>query len=170
MDLGRTALVALLVCGLLAVVGGTLWQARAPHEGSADPRELTVAVASRTPERSVLERWDAARSAAWDRGSVGALRRLYLPGSAAGRRDVGLLRRYADRGLRVAGLRTQVLSWSVVSSRRDRLVLLVTDRVVGGVAVRPGAATRARLPADRPTQRRLTLVRREGRWLMARVS
>ena len=170
MALGRTALVALLLCGLLAVAGGTLWQAHAPRGEPAARPDVAVVAAGRAPERSVLERWDAARAAAWDSGSVRALRRLYVPGSEASRRDVGLLRRYADRGLRVAGLRTQVLSWSVVSSRPDRLVLRVTDRVVGGVAVRPGGATRARLPADRPTQRRLTLLRREGRWLMARVS
>ena len=68
------------------------------------------------------------------------------------------------------GLRIQVLAWSVVARRPDRLVLRVTDRLVGGVAVRPDGSTRARLPADRPTERRLTLVRREGRWLMARVT
>ena len=109
-------------------------------------------------------------------GGVGARQ----PGGAApalparvrrrGERDVRLLRRYADRGLRVEGLRTQVLAWSVVARRPDRLVLRVTDRLVGGVAVRSDGSTRARLPADRPTERRLTLVRREGRWLMARVT
>lgn len=170
MDRGRVALVALLLCGAVAVVAGTLWETRRPEAGSVAGPAIRPAAAGRADERSVLERWDRARSAAWERGSLPALRRLYLPGSEAGRRDARLLRRYADRGLRVDGLRTQVLAWSVVSSGPDRLVLRVTDRVVGGVAVRPGVGTRARLPADRPTERRLTLVLREGRWLMARVS
>jgi hypothetical protein len=169
-DRGRAALVALLVCGVVAVVAGTLWEARSPDpargQGSA---AVTVSAVHRPPGRVGLARWDRARSAAWARGSVEALRRLYLPGSSAAERDVRLLRRYADRGLRVEGLRVQVLSWTVVARRPDRLVLRVTDRVLGGVAVRSDGSTRARLPADRPTERRLTLVRREGRWLMARV-
>ena len=118
----------------------------------------------------MLARWERARSVAWARGSPGELRRLYLPESSAGQRDVRLLRRYADRGLRVEGLRTQVLAWSVVARQPDRLVLRVTDRLVGGVAVRANGSTRARLPVDRPTERLLTLVRREGRWLMTRVT
>jgi hypothetical protein len=170
MDRGRVALVALLLCGVVAVIAGTLVQARSPDRGPTDGSRLTVAAAARSPERAVLARWDRARAVAWARGSPGELRRLYLPGSSAGQRDVRLLRRYADRGLRVEGLRVQVLAWSVVGRRRDRLVLRVTDRLVGGVAVRADGSTRARLPVDRPTERRFTLVRREGRWLMARVS
>jgi hypothetical protein len=168
-DRGRAALVALLLCGVVAVVAGTLWEARPPGGARADPSG-SLATAGRSPERAVLARWDRARSGAWARGSPVALRRLYLPGAGAGRRDVRLLQRYADRGLRVEGLRTQVLSWEVLARRSDRLVLRVTDRLVGGVAVRPRGATRARLPADRPTERQLTLVRRGGRWVMARVA
>ena len=169
MDGGRAALVALLLCGVVAVVAGTLWEARSP-DGAGGSSALTVSAAERPLERTVLSRWDRARSAAWARGSVGMLRRLYVPGSGAGRRDLRLLRAYADRGLRVEGLRTQVLAWSVVAREPDRLVLWVTDRLVGGVAVRSDGSTRARLPADRPTERRVMLVRREGRWLMARVT
>ena len=169
-DRGRVALVALLLCGVVAVVTGTLWEARSRDgDRGSGPAATAVSAVQRPSERAVLARWDRARSAAWARGSPGALRRLYLPGSSAGERDVRLLRRYADRGLRVEGLRVQVLAWSVVARRPDRLVLRVTDRVVGGVAVRSDGSTRARLPADRPTERRLTLVRRDGRWLMARV-
>ena len=169
MDRGRVALLALLLSGVVAVVSGTLWEARSP-DGARVSSARTVGVAGRSPERALLGRWDRARSEAWARGSPGELRRLYVPGSSAGQRDVRLLRRYADRGLQVEGLRVQVLAWSVVARRPDRLVLRVTDRLVGGVAVRSDGSTRARLPADRPTERRLTLVRREGRWLMARVS
>jgi hypothetical protein len=170
MDRGRVALVALLLCGVVAVVAGTVWEARAPDGARAASSGPVEAAAERPPERAVLARWQRARSAAWARGSVRELRRLYIPGSAVGRRDVRLLRRYADRGLRVGGLRTQVLAWSLVAHRPDRLVLRVTDRLVGGVAARDDGSSRARLPADRPTERRLTLVRREGRWLMARAT
>jgi hypothetical protein len=169
MERGRAALVALLLCGVVAVVAGTLWEARSP-DGARGSSAITVSAAERSPERAVLARWDRDRSMAWARGSPGELRRLYLPGSSAGQRDVGLLRRYADRGLRVEGLRTQVLAWSVLARQPDRLVLQVTDRLVGGVAVRADGSARARLPVDRPTERLLTLVRREGRWLMTRVT
>ena len=169
MDGGRVALLALLLCGVVAVVAGTLWETRSPDDERASSA-LGISAPERSPERAVLARWDRARSVAWARGSPGQLRRLYLPGSGAGERDVRLLHRYADRGLRVEGLRVQVLAWTVVSRRSDRMVLRVTDRLVGGVAVRSDGSTRARLPADRPTERRLTLVRREGRWLMARVA
>ena len=170
MDGGRVALLTLLLCGVVAAVGGTLWEVRSLDGDRASSSALGASAAERSPERAVLARWDRARSVAWARGRSGELRRLYLPGSGAGERDLRLLQRYADRGLRVEGLRTQVLAWSVVARRSDRLVLRVTDRLVGGVAVRSDGATRARLPADRPTERRLTLVCREGRWLMARVT
>ncbi len=63
----------------------------------------------------------------------------------------------------------QVLAWSVVAAGPRRVVLRVTDRLVGGVAVRPDGTALARLPVDRPSERTLTLVRRGGRWLMATV-
>ncbi len=169
MDVRRTALAVLLVSGALAVVVGLLWHA-GPVSSSRGAGSVRPAAAVRTPERVVLDRWDLARAAAWSRGSVLALRSLYVPGSSVGRADVALLRRYRHRGLRVAGLRTQVLAWSVVSSRSDRLVLRVTDRLVGGVAVRAAGGTRARLPVDRPSERVVTFVRRDGRWLVARVA
>jgi hypothetical protein len=78
------------------------------------------------------------------------------------------LRAWLDRGLRVEGLRTQVLARRVVARGAGLMVLRVTDRVVGGVAVRAGGV-RARLPADRPGERTVTLVRHEGRWVVARV-
>ena len=69
----------------------------------------------------------------------------------------------------MAGLRTQVLALDVVERSRGRLVLLVTDRVVGGRAV--GGAAPVALPADRASTRRIVLVRpvrESGRaWLVA---
>ena len=178
MTVRRALLVAVFAVGTLAVVAGSLWQAlgpAGPAPASAPAATVPVARTAATvperaaPERRVLTRWDARRASAWARGSVPDLRALYLPGSAAGRADVAALERYAARGLQVEGMRMQVLAWSVVATGPRRVVLRVTDRLVGGVAVRPDGTVLARLPVDRPSERTLALVSRGGRWVMATV-
>ncbi len=62
-------------------------------------------------------------------------------------------------------MRTQVLVVDVRTRTPDRLVLVVTDRLLGAVAV-PGGLP---LPRDQPSTRRLELRRVAGRWLMAGV-
>lgn len=114
---------------------------------------------------AVLAGWDQRRAAAWARGDAAALAELYAPGSRSGAADVRLLRAYAGRGLRVEGLTTQVLALRVVERSPRRLVLVVTDRVVGGSAV--GGAAPVALPADRASTRRVLLVRQRGRWVVA---
>jgi len=99
-----------------------------------------------------------------------ALRRLYTPGSGAGFRDRRLLEAYADRGLVVGGLRTQVLAVRVVGEGRGRLTVEVTDRLVGGQVVGPGThAAGVPLPRDAPTTRVLVLRRQAGDWRVGSV-
>jgi hypothetical protein len=119
----------------------------------------------------VLHGWDADRAAAYARGDPSTLRRLYLPGSRAGVRDVRVLRVYAERGLVVRGLRTQVLALHVRSASRTRLELEVTDRLVGGRAVerRSSGDAGVSLPSDVPTTRVLVLRRESGEWRMRSV-
>jgi hypothetical protein len=123
----------------------------------------------------VLHAWDAERSAAYASGDPAALRRLYLPRSRAAARDVRTLRAYAARGLAVRGLQTQVLSLQVLAAGRDRLMLEVTDRLVGGRAIAHKAGTEApwgaglALPRDGPTTRVLVLRTWEGEWRMGTV-
>lgn len=116
---------------------------------------------------AILAEWDGRRAAAWAEGDPGALRDLYADGSRAGAGDVRLLRRYRDRGLRVTGLRTQVLALRVVSHDDRLLRLMVTDRLVGG-RVNDGDET-MRLPADRASTRRIDLVRVGEEWLVDEV-
>lgn len=111
----------------------------------------------------VLRAWDRARAAAWARGDPRALAALYVPGARAGVADVAMLRRWHARGLRVRGMSMQVLAAEVRVRAPDRLVLVVTDRLAGAVAV-PGGLP---LPRDQPTTRRLDLRRVGGRWLLA---
>ena len=143
--------------------------------GDRSPQEFQSAstAAAAAPEGSaarpsrILAAWDERRSAAWAEGDPAALSDLYAGGSRTGAADVRLLRGYLRRGLTVEGLRTQVLGLDVVERSSGRLVLLVTDRVVGGRAV--GAGAPVVLPADRASPRRIVLVRRGEEWLVAEV-
>ena len=129
--------------------------------------------APRPPARSqvaagpaaILAAWDERRAAAWAEGDAEALSGLYADGSRTGRADVHLLRAYRERGLTVEGLATQVLALEVLARSRARLVLLVTDRLVGGEAV--GGATPVALPVDRASTRRIVLVRVGEAWVVA---
>lgn len=116
---------------------------------------------------AVLRAWDARRAAAWAAADGAALGTLYVPGSGAGAADVALLRRYADRGLRVRGMTMQLLAVDVRRASPDCLRLLVTDRLTGAVATRGG--TRIGLPGDIASRRWLTLRRVDGAWLVDRV-
>ena len=72
-----------------------------------------------------------------------------------------------EGGLRVEGLRMQVLSAREVRRTPSVVVLRVTDRVTGGVAV--GRGVRSALPVDAASTRVIRLERRTGRWLVASV-
>lgn len=113
---------------------------------------------------AILAGWDGRRAAAWAAGDVEALRELYVDGSRTGGADVDLLQHYRARGLAVTGLSTQVLALDVVERTPSRLVVVVTDRVVGGRAV--GGRTPVALPADRASTRRIVLALQDGRWVV----
>jgi hypothetical protein len=150
---------------VITVVGvtATLLQRGA---SSASPSEAARVVDTVDP-LAHLHAWDRRRSSAWADGDAAALRDLYATGSVAGRRDVRLLRNYLDRDLRVEGLTTQVLDAEVLRRSANGVVVSVTDRVVGGVAVGPESATA--LPQGVPVHRQVTLVRVGGEWLVADV-
>ncbi len=115
----------------------------------------------------VLRDWDEARARAWARADVAALRSLYLADAAAGVRDVAMLSRWRDRGLRVEDMQTQVLAAEVVAQAADRLVLDVTDRLARAIA--SGRGRPVVLPSDGVTTRRVTFRQVDGRWRVASV-
>jgi hypothetical protein len=115
----------------------------------------------------LLRDWDARRAEAWAAGDVPAVRRLYVPGSRTGRRDSAALAAYADRGLRVTGVRHQLLAVDVLARTDRRVTLRVTDRLSRAVARGPRGPVV--LPRDRPSTWRVWLCRRAGAWLMAEV-
>ena len=68
-----------------------------------------------------------------------------------------MLRAYQRNGLRVTGMRMQLLSVEVVDRTPSRWVLRVTDRLHHAVAV--GEGTTVELPRDRASTRTITLRR-----------
>ena len=119
----------------------------------------------------VLGDWDRDRAAAYARGDPSALRRLYVPGSGAAARDLRVLGAYAERGLVVRDLATQVLALEVLSVQQHRMRLEVTDRRVGGRAVsRSGRRVAVALPRDAPSTHVLVLRRHDRRWQVVSVS
>jgi hypothetical protein len=163
---------AVVACVCLVVTVVSLLARTEPDPGApAERRDLVRRdSAGQAADRgadpaAVLAAWDVRRAAAWADGDPVRLRDLYVQGSRAGAADVRLLRRYLDRGLTVRGLRTQVLGLEVLRRADRRLVLLVTDRTVGGEAV-GAAGTSVGLPADRASTRRVVLVRAGERWLV----
>jgi outer membrane murein-binding lipoprotein Lpp len=152
--------VAVTTCVVLVGVVAGARTGPQPDRDAADVRSLQPALAA-------LHRWDAARARAWAGADVAALRSLYTAGSEAGEHDAAMLRRWRDRGLRVEGMQAQLLATRVAVRRADRMVLVVTDRVVGAVAA--GRGHRVVLPTDQATTRRVTLRRVAGEWRMASV-
>lgn len=165
------AVLAVLTCSLV-VVGVTALVDRPPPR----PRPTATGQAApaptpeppRTTALSALRQWDASRAAAWAGGDVPALRELYTRSSEAGRRDVSMLRRWVERGLRVQGMQMQVLDSAVVEESAVRMVVRVTDRLTGAVAV--GRGRRVVLPGDGVSSRRIMLRRVAGQWRVAAVT
>ncbi|HEU4511587.1 MAG TPA: hypothetical protein VFR87_00625 [Nocardioidaceae bacterium] len=137
--------------------------------GCSGPAHAPAGVPARLVASDVLRSWDEARARAFAEGDLAALQRLYVPGSAAGTADVGMLRAYLDRGLRVEGMRMQVLALDVLSADGRRLRLRVTDRLADG-AVAVGAGTAVALPEDAASTRVVELVGSGNRgWRVASV-
>lgn len=189
---GRRRLVGALLVGVVVVAGAAVSAGPRPERVDPAARRSVVADAETPPgpgrsgdsraqsgtataapalgpvarAASVLRAWDGRRARAWAEGDISALRELYV--DRAGVADVRLLRRYADRGLRVEGLTTQLLAVEVLGQGPGRWRLRVTDRVAAGVAV--GARGRLRLPRDQADTRLIVLVRgADGTWRVAEV-
>jgi hypothetical protein len=160
---------------LLAIVLTVLpvWLAGLVHGGGAPPPVRAAVATPRVPSAAtraltLLHRWDRRRAAAWRRGDPATLARLYVAGSRTGRRDVAHLERWRRRRLRVAGLRQQVAVVRIADQGAGRLVLVVTDRTVDGIAV--GHRRRIAVPQSPWATHRIILRRVHGRWRVAEVS
>lgn len=166
-----------VVTAVLAGIAGLAAWVVVSAGRSADPAPVRAPVAVVAPEArsisvtravsslAVLRDWDRARADAWAAGDADALRRLYVRGSGAGRADVAMLRKWASRGARVEGMSMQVLAVELRARTARRVVLVVTDRLVGARAVAAGAEVA--LPNDLATTRRLVFRKAGSAWLLA---
>jgi hypothetical protein len=162
----RLPTAVLLICavlGLLTGVAAVAIATRGDATAAAGSTRVVETVVGESDALRVLKVWDERRSRAYARGDVAALAELYVPGSRTGAADDAVLRGYRDRGLRVTRMRTQVLAARVVHETRGRITLLVTDVLLEAVALDRSGRTWA-LPHDRPSTRRVVLVRRGGAW------
>jgi hypothetical protein len=130
-------------------------------------RRVTAPLSAELSASRVLRAWDRRRATAWSRADPAALAGLYTARSRTGAGDVADLHRWRRRGLRVVGLREQVAELHLRAATTNGLVLRVTDRTVGAVAV--GGGRRTALPSSAWATHRIRLVRRHGRWRVAEV-
>lgn len=167
--LATGALVVTVVAAVLVAVDLPLGSEEPPAAG-AGRAATTVAAPAHLPAVDVLRRWDRRRAQAFAAGDVDALRRLYVPGSGAGAADVAVLAAYVSRGLRVEGMRMQVLGVDVLEESPGVVRVRVTDRLASAFAV-DALGRRVRLPRDAASRRVVELRRRgaDGEWRVAEV-
>jgi hypothetical protein len=159
-------LVVALVGGAAVLVGDRVLADR-PSSAWTEPDRVPAADPRVGEAIAALRGWDERRASAYASGDGRALRGLYAPGSGAGAADQRLLRSYAERGLVVRGMATQLLAVEPMELEERRLVLRVRDRLVGATA--DGDRTKVALPSDRPSTRVVTLERHRGVWVVSSV-
>jgi hypothetical protein len=97
--------------------------------------------------RAVLGALDRRRARAYAEANPGLLRRVYAEGSPVLRQDRALLERYHRQGLRVSRLRLRLLEVRMRAGGDERVVLLVRERLAGGVINGRGSRSRSHLEA-----------------------
>lgn len=140
--------------------------------GSAQPRaspasDESGSAAQPVVERrwlTVLERLDRIRERAWKLGRVGLLRRVWTRTSSGLDTDRRMLRAWSGRGFRVVGVSMTFERVRVLRHQTGTVVLRCVDWL-GPVVAAPGS----RLPTDRPTRHRITLVRTAEGWRLSQV-
>jgi hypothetical protein len=143
-----------LLTGVLTVVLAT--------GGDERPAVRSASVGVEDDVVRLLRAWDHRRARAYARGDLTALEALYVAHSRTGAADVAVLRGYVGRDLHVTGMHTQLLEADVVERAARRLTVVVTD--VLATALATSGHRRWALPRDRPSTRRVVLVRVEGSW------
>ncbi|GEM_PF-2874542 len=159
-----------LLAAALSLVALGIWLVVGAAPPSAAPTTSTAAQRSPQAEAmSVLHAWDDQRARAWAAGDVGALTRLYVPGSSAGKADVGVLRRWVARGFVVRRMQRQILKVEIIEHSPRKLVLSVLDRLVSARAEGMDGE-RVWLPASHARRLRMTFVRPTTQWQLSEVT
>jgi len=115
----------------------------------------------------VLTRLDATRETAYRTGEPALLRHVYVSGSPVLRRDRRLLAAYERRGVRLRGVRLELVQVQLRDRDRRVVRLSVVDRLQRPVA--HTAVGKLALPQDLPTRRVITLAASHDGWRIAAV-
>ncbi|MCD9197492.1 hypothetical protein [Aeromicrobium wangtongii] len=132
---------------------------------------LIVAVRALSP--APADQWatqltalDRARAEAFAQADPSGLDDVYVAGSVAAAADAATIAAYAARGGRVVGAELRILTCRLVQVSGSRVRLEVVDRL-GPARVRWQDGTTTDLPRDRPSRRRVTVVRTSEGWRIA---
>jgi hypothetical protein len=159
---------AVVVLGLVAAL---IWAtAPGPPVGSRPVTAAQPGSGGAAFWRTVIERLDADRSAAFAHGDAGALTRVYVAGSEPARADAHRIADLARVGTRATGVRHVVVSVRVESVTRARARVLLTDRMPAYRVVDTRGAVRSRVGPRGSRTVRLDLVPVPGGWRIAAVS
>jgi hypothetical protein len=171
-----TALVPWLVGAVVwAVVQAASPPAARPSDPArgiaADDRELQVATMRARPPgpdwAAILDRLDRRRELAYASEDPSLLGAVYVSGSPVLRRDLAMLLAYAERGVRLTGVRLRALDVRLLGHAGRYVRLHVVDRLERPTA--HGAGGAVRLPRDQATSRVIVLRDGAGGWRIAAV-
>lgn len=163
--MGKLLVVVLVLSALLGDSTRSTVSASAPTGRASASVRPPAARADLVRALAVVRDWDVDRAQVWRTQDTARLRLLYVPGSAAGHRDVRLLRRYRARGVVVRRLVTQVFAVTLLRSARSRVRVRILDRVAGGVVSHRGRSRALRSTV--PTARVVEFRRSRGEWRVA---
>ena len=151
----------LVVAAVLGLVSGVAVVALALRGSEPGPAAVEARSAEPYAVR-VLRAWDARRSRAYAHADGAALADLYVAGSRTGAADRAVLRGYRDRGLRVTGCAPRCSPRGCCASPGDgSSCWSPTSSSTRWPVTRVGR--RWALPHDRPSTRRVVLVRSADR-------
>ncbi len=126
--------------------------------------------------RPVHARWgrmlrvlDRRRARAFAKGEPRLLGGVYLEGSPARAADTETIEAYADRGLRITGLRMRILSLTGTSRGLGDIRLVVVDRIARAAAL-DRRHRRVLLPRDRATSHQLIVEHTARGWRIASIT
>jgi hypothetical protein len=138
--------------------------------GSADGQSRVPArpVRAAQPDWSaILDRLDRRRESAYAANDPASLRAVYVADSPVLRHDLAMLEAYAERGVRLTGVRLRALDIQLLVQSGPYVRLRVVDRLDRPTA--HGADGSVRLPRDRATPRVIVLRDVADGWRIAAV-
>jgi len=115
----------------------------------------------------MLDRLDRRRESAYAANAPASLRAVYVAGSAVLRHDLAMLEAYAQRGVRLTGVRLRTLDVQLLGRSGPYVRLRVVDRLDRPTA--HGADGSVRLPRDRATPRVIVVRDAADGWRIAAV-